>query len=1190
MNPIPYQNLMDIDGLKMAIKDAEKTSDEFGNAATEDFKRAKGAAAALRKELEGINAAISGKTIKLTDPSGQAEVQAFAQQVANLTKMFKDQQAAIANINRVLQSNKQAISDAKTEEAQYRAQLAKGKSDQQQVTVAIANTTLQMKQLALANKQGAQAITAASGSYKEAQQRLTALGNAIKNAEGGFNSTSPALKAQIKEYNELNDQLKKFDAQMGNHQRNVGNYTGAIGEYVNGLKGYIEGLVGFAAAVELVKKTFDAAIETDATRTSLGYILESTTLADEKLNTLKQTANRLGLEFTSTAKAYALFIGAAKASNFSLQEADKVFNSVSRVVGVLHLSSDQAHNAFYALQEMISKGTIQSKELQRQLGQAIPGAVKIMADAIGVSVNKLHDMEKSGELLTSDVLPKFADQLDKAIAPGVDKIDSLQASWNNLKNTFTETVDAETNIGKFFKGIIDGVNELLKAISGITQSKSWIEFFSRIATIGTYGVAGKYDRRNQFTSAMEDVNKIQGDYYNQVDKNAGGLNDFSLEDLKSNLEKLTSARGAAIDAYAKFKAGVLLGKTSEEHPGQLNEADETINKLNTSIGLLTERYNKLSAAQKKNAEIADEDLKSIDEIRKRITELNKLPGSAIKGDPIEQRIERLKARLKELTDHAKAAKDGFQVLQDQINKMLLKLQDSIIEDYTKHQGKQTTQTLKLADAYERLVARLNDYKKAQEEAILESNRQHNIRTFGSVYPGAKVSDNVPVLSAKEQNNLAISDNNSAIEQNDISLNQVIEKYNTENNAIIALYEKRVIAKEEMDRRLTNSAKLQANEEYQINLKNVNLQLDNAARMYGIDSKQYSDLLVKKSNLTKAFEEGRLKEFLAELEKERKKLEDFYKSLEDTIGKGADIVGKATGSQGVSSLLSDVGNGISKLSLSNQTGEDPVTNAQKFQMGAQIAIDATQAYTDFAIKASEQRQAALEREMQYEIQGAGTNKEARLRIEAEYNKKILDEKRKQAKAQKAAAAIEIIMNTAIAISKTLAETGLFGTPLVPVIAALGAAELAIVLAQPLPQYAKGREDGPAQFAEVNERGPEALVKGNRVRFANKGKRGVTYLEKGEKVITADKTTQMLNKQIAYQTESADNVSQSRVIYDRYISTSTQNSNIDYDRMSAAVQDGMSKLPLEQNIMDERGFSRFIVTKNARIKAVRDRNKL
>lgn len=73
------------------------------------------------------------------------------------------------------------------------------------------------------------ALDAAAGSYDAAAQRLVILGKAIRSAQNGFLNTTPAVQAQIREYNELNTRLKLFDASLGNHQRNVGNYSLGLG-------------------------------------------------------------------------------------------------------------------------------------------------------------------------------------------------------------------------------------------------------------------------------------------------------------------------------------------------------------------------------------------------------------------------------------------------------------------------------------------------------------------------------------------------------------------------------------------------------------------------------------------------------------------------------------------------------------------------------------------------------------------------------------------------------------------------------------------------------------------------------------------------------------------------------------------------------------------------------------------------
>ena len=56
-----------------------------------------------------------------------------------------------------------------------------------------------------------------------------------------------------------------------------------------------------------------------------------------------------------------------------------------------------------------------------QLGERLPGAVALMAKAVGVTTAELQDLLKAGSLVSSEVLPKFAKEVDKAFGPGLDR-------------------------------------------------------------------------------------------------------------------------------------------------------------------------------------------------------------------------------------------------------------------------------------------------------------------------------------------------------------------------------------------------------------------------------------------------------------------------------------------------------------------------------------------------------------------------------------------------------------------------------------------------------------------------------------------------------------------------------------------------------------------------------------------------
>lgn len=98
-------------------------------------------------------------------------------------------------------------------------------------------------------------------------------------------------------------------------------------------------------------------------------------------------------------------------------------------------------------------------------------------------------------------------------------------------------------------------------------------------------------------------------------------------------------------------------------------------------------------------------------------------------------------------------------------------------------------------------------------------------------------------------------------------------------------------------------------------------------------------------------------------------------------------------------------------------------------------------------------------------------------EKELEDKKIALKRKAAAAEKASAVFSIGLNTAMAIMQAIAQFGPPPSPMgiagIAIASVLGATQLAIALAKPLPQYAKGRKGGAGEYALVGEKGPELM---------------------------------------------------------------------------------------------------------------------
>lgn len=116
---------------------------------------------------------------------------------------------------------------------------------------------------------------------------------------------------------------------------------------------------------------------------------------------------------------------------------------------------------------------------------------------------------------------------------------------------------------------------------------------------------------------------------------------------------------------------------------------------------------------------------------------------------------------------------------------------------------------------------------------------------------------------------------------------------------------------------------------------------------------------------------------------------------------------------------------------------------------------------------------------------------------------------RAKFERAMSIVRIIQHTAEAVSKAVAEFPLTGgMPFVAIDLAIGAAQIASVLAQPLPHFKKGTENAPRGKAVVGEEGSELIVDKAGRMFVTPSKPTLIELAGGEKIFQHNITEDFL----------------------------------------------------------------------------------
>ena len=278
--------------------------------------------------------------------------------------------------------------------------------------------------------------------YAQKQQLLTALGKVIKNTTGDTSE----LRSQ---YAQLNQELKDFDATMGNHQRNVGDYRGALKEAQAELKSLKGQLLDVAKGSEEWEKLTKKAGDLEDKIHDINDAIKREASDTKALDNVVNIAQSATAAFTLWKGAMSMFgvetEGAVEAIQ-KLQGAMAVLQSLQQLQETLKGSTATA--------ELFSKGL---KALTVSMEGASTGAkalkVALMGIGIGIIIALIAELVTHWEDLTKALgfatnAQKEANEVmeagTKAYAKAKAELDALTAkvnAFNGSKEQEKQLVD-----------------------------------------------------------------------------------------------------------------------------------------------------------------------------------------------------------------------------------------------------------------------------------------------------------------------------------------------------------------------------------------------------------------------------------------------------------------------------------------------------------------------------------------------------------------------------------------------------------------------------------------------------------------------------------------------------------------------------------------------------------------------------
>ncbi|WP_430391069.1 tape measure protein [Dyella sp. 20L07] len=221
----------------------------------------------------------------------------------------------------------------------------------------------------------------------------------------------------------------------------------------------------------------------------------SASAAADQLQFVRSESDRLGISLDSSASVFTRLTAATKGTSLQGIQTREIFTSVADAARALHLSSQETGQALLALDQMMSKGTVQSQELKLQLGNVLPGAVHVFAEALGVTTQQLDKMMDNGQVLAEDALPKLAKRLDEIYGKAAGEAAKAPAAeLQRLKNATLELEAAIGNAG-FMGALAGGARELTESVTSLVHSgalEHLVTGVEAIAALGAANVLGGY--------------------------------------------------------------------------------------------------------------------------------------------------------------------------------------------------------------------------------------------------------------------------------------------------------------------------------------------------------------------------------------------------------------------------------------------------------------------------------------------------------------------------------------------------------------------------------------------------------------------------------------------------------------------------------------------------------------------------
>lgn len=912
-------------------------------------------------------------------------------------------------------------------------------------------------------------LTADTIANKEAMNKINAdvksLGKSYKDGKISLSEYTKQSAALMQRHAELMAQNKLHSAQIRAHSTYIISASGSYNE-MN------------AAMLELQKR-YKALSEADR-ESSVGKNLISQ--ANSLNNKLKEIDAQFGNYQRNVGNYASSWNGLNVQTHQLLRELPSLTVSLNQfflaISNNLPMFADELRRASEEFKRMKAEGLTAIPVWKQLLGSIFSWQAALV---IGITLLSAYGSE----------IAKWVGSLFKA-EKALDEIISSQDKLRIAqKRAIHDTMEERIQLGLLYKAATDNNRSIIERIAAANELKNispklFDNYTKERIMIGDAKDAYKLLTDQIIATAkakriMGEITKAATNYEESEFKRLNQV--YTVEKARAEYQKFVEAglsrTEAGIDAKKKLEAEEAILKAlkeqSNEYKNQINDLEKLVD-----VGALVNDPGKSDKAyeeSKKKAEEYAEYIKKITEDlaksridliadgrKKEIAEVSKeyedrikeIKGNSEKEIELRKNLETLKGK-------------AIAEINDKYDKELLEIEKANLENRLASIGDNSNEEL---DKRLNLQIQLNNMMRDAELNDAEKNG-NDVLAIRMKY--MKRENDLIMQNLEERFGMIESNTDRMIDRQETSALE-------EANLLKKQYANGEIGKEDYEKRLYDIGVKYAKARLETLMKEVEAEM----ALLDPNSEKYQDLEDRLINLQSQIDGINYDDATKKREEWQ---EEFNKGLDGMNSVARDALGETAG---IFEGLSDIMKGVSeegKLSFENMA-----------QAVGKIVSGITSLMTDIydaRIENIEKEQEAndeaydkeIERIESLEENGAISTEEAEARKRAaedktaaknaELEKKKAALQEKQAKWNKANSIIQTTIATSLAIMKAYSETGpILGNIFAAIIAAMGAAQIAVIAAQPIPKYAKGTKDHPGGLAIVGDGGKkEGIITDN-----------------------------------------------------------------------------------------------------------------